>query len=230
MKQFITLCIAAAATLLAVSCNMEDVYTISNYDDIVTVKGEYLVNDFGTTYHVTQDQTGSKDWQKDDERLYALFDVLNRQLDISLKEVHRMEIVEPDQLTVQEEEPKDPVVVVLQNVVGYRVNLALQIFKEKGTECPHEISFQYRNTPNSSDVELFIIHEGNDENPSRIAEDDLKTELRFFTVNLDKIVSSATGKVTLNFDQLTKDNEGKYTVSRASYQLSRSGGNYYTAN
>ena len=76
MKQFLTLCTAAVLGLLAVSCNLEDVYTVTNADDIVTVKGEYLESDFGATYQITEDKTGTTDWKAEGTRLYALFDIL----------------------------------------------------------------------------------------------------------------------------------------------------------
>jgi len=226
MKQFLTLFSAAVIGLLAAACNFEDVYTITNADDIVTVKGDNLLSDFGTTYYITEDKTGSTDWRKDGTRLYAVFDVLNRSLEISLKEVHPFTIVEAIPLTVEEEESKDPVVVALQNVSGGHVNLALQIYKEKGTECLHEISFQYRMNPSNTTLELYIFHEGNNENPTVIPEDDLKTETRFYSIPLEEIAPTSTTQVTLTLDALAKNSEGKYIITRQTYQLIRSGYGY----
>lgn len=226
MKQFFTLLSAAVLGLLAASCNMEDVYTINNADDIVTVKGDYLVSDYGTTYLVTEDKTGSTDWRKDDTRLYVLFDVLNRSLEISLKEAHPFTIQEAEPLSVLEETPKDPVVVALQNVSGGYVNLALQIYKEKGTECPHDISFQYRMNPNGYTLELFVLHEGNNENPTVVPEDDLKTEIRFYSIPVTALVTAQTTQVTLTLDALAKNSEGKYLITRQTYQLVRNSYSY----
>ncbi len=40
MKKLLTLCAFAAGLLMmAVSCNLKDVFTINNLDDIVTVEG-----------------------------------------------------------------------------------------------------------------------------------------------------------------------------------------------
>ena len=226
MKRLLNLCLAALAGLAAASCNFEDVYTISNMDDIVTVKGEYLVSDYGTTYHITEDKTTSKDWKKDDTRLYAVFDVLNRQLDISLKEVRPLQIVEAAPLTVLEEDPKDPVVVALQNVSGGYINLALQIYMKKATECPHDISFQYRKAPDGNEVEVYVFHEGNNENPTLLAEDDLEKEIRFYSIPLESIQASDNEVLILNLDVLVQDTDGKYYVKRTSYQLVRSSSRY----
>ena len=226
MKKLLILFTAAVTGLLAVSCNFEDVYTITNLNDIVTVKGEYLISDIGTSYRVTDDQTGSKDWQKEDNRLHVIMDVLNRQLEVSLKKANIMEIREPEALTVTDEDPKDPVVVALQSISGSYLNLVLQIYEEKGTECPHDISFQYRKDPDSEDMELFVFHYGNNENPSRIPEDDLKTELRFYSIPLGKLTTSTSARITLTMDVLVKDTDGKYSVKRTSYQMNQS--SYYS--
>ena len=227
MKQFLTLFTAATIGILATSCNLQDVFTITNMDDIVTVKGEYLLSDLGTTYRVTEDQTETKDWQQEGARLYAVFDVLNRQLEICLKKAQPMEIREAEPLSVSVEIPKDPVVVALQNVSGGYVNLAIQIYMAKGTECPHNILFQYRNNKDSgSDLELFVFHEGNNENPSLLPEDDLKTEIRFYSIPLEKLVTSPSARITLTLDTLVKDSAGKYSVQRTTYELVRSGYSY----
>lgn len=228
MKKFLTYLAAAAAGLLtAVSCNLKDVFTITNLDDIVTVEGEYLVSDTGTMYRVTEDLTESKDWRKDGNRIYALMNVLNRQLEVTLKEARLIEICPAEPLTVTDEDPMDPVVVTLQNISGNYLNLALQIFKEKGTECPHNIWFQYRKAPNGDDVELYVFHAGNNENPSVIPEDDLKTEARFYSIPLEEITTSRTTMITLVLDTLVKDSEGKFSVKRSSFQMVRNGNTSY---
>jgi hypothetical protein len=227
MKQFLTLFTAAVIGLTAVSCNMKDVYTITNMDDIVTVNGEYLVSDFGATYRVTEDKTDSQDWKQDGNRLYVVLDVLNRQLEISLKKANIMEIREAEPFTVLDEKPKDPVVVALQSVSGGYVNLALQIYMAKGTECPHNILFQYRQKPDSnSEVELYVLHEGNNENPTVIPEDDLKTEIRFYSIPLASIAPSQSTQLTLTLDTLVKDSDGKYSIQRITRDLVRSGYQY----
>lgn len=228
MKKLLTLCAFAAGLLMmAVSCNLKDVFTINNLDDIVTVEGEYLISDLGTCYHVTEDLTESKDWQKDGNRLYVLVDVMNRDLDITLKQAHPIEIREPEPLAFSEDTTMDPVVVGLQNISGNYINLVLQIYKEKGTECPHHITFQYRKSPGGDGVELFVFHDGNNENPTRIAEEDLKTEVRFYSIPLESLTSSRSAQITIVMDTLAKDSEGHFSIQRSSFKAVRGSSSYY---
>ena len=74
-----------AGLFLMTSCNLgEDVYTVTNLSEFVTVKGETMVDDYGNLFNVTEDKT-DKGWKTDDKRLLAQFDIVNRNLDITLK-------------------------------------------------------------------------------------------------------------------------------------------------
>ena len=227
MKQFLTLFAAAFIGLLAASCNLEDVYTFTNADDIVTVQGDVLVSDFGTSYYITEDKTSSKEWKKDGTRMYAVFDVLNRSFEISLKEAHPFTVRQAEPLTVLDENPQDPVVVALQNVSGGHLNLALQIFSKKsGSEYPHKISIQYRQISDGDALELYVLHDGNNENPAVLPEDDLNKDVLFFTVPITDLVKPSTRQIKLTLDALAQNSEGKYIITRTTYQLQQNGYTY----
>ena len=157
MKKLIPLLVASLFACW--SCNMKDTYTQTNVQDMITVVGDQLVNDSGYTLNVVEDAVGAKKWKVEGARYYALFDILNRILDIRLKDVLRANIVEATDEYNPDDYAKDPVEFSLQGFSGGYLNLGFNITKDPASNNAHIFRFHYKSE--QEHLTIYIEHEGN---------------------------------------------------------------------
>ncbi|MBQ9654102.1 MAG: hypothetical protein IJV32_07790 [Bacteroidales bacterium] len=209
-----------AGLFLMTSCNLgEDVYTVTNLSEFVTVKGETMVDDYGNLFNVTEDKT-DKGWKTDDKRLLAQFDIVNRNLDITLKAYKNVTIQTPELYTPSEdEEPMDPVAIQDASITakGY-LNIILSYYAKPETDCPHDITLGYNKE--GTVLNFYLMHEGNGENPAKMSEDLLKEYYRIYSFPIAGLLESDDlMDIFLQCDVLASDNDGNYSVVRKNARL-----------
>ena len=183
MKKFIPLLIASLFACW--SCNLEDTYTETNVRDMVNVVDGLLYNDYGYNLAVVEDAVGEAKWKVNGTRYLALFDILNRNLDIRLKEVLRTPVVEAEPLVDPEELAQDPVDLLIQGLSGGYFNIGLTITRNKASNNAHVINFYYK--MDSNIMTIYVEHEGYGEDPVHMSEDDLISEDRMFSIPLEDL-------------------------------------------
>ena len=212
MKKLIPILLAFLP--LAVSCKLDDTYTQTNVQEMVTVKEGVLLNDNGYVFNVTEDALGADKWKIEGNRYLALFDILNRDLDIRLKEVVKVSIVSPAEYDEAEEYPADPLSPEIASVSGGYLNLGLGYYKAKGSNAAHPIRF-YEEVKGTVHY-IHITHEGNGEDPTRMDEKDLETAIAVFSLPLKM---SSNDRITLVMNVITKDSAGKQSVEEKTINL-----------
>ena len=212
MKKLIPILLAFLP--LAVSCKLDDTYTQTNVQEMVTVKEGVLLNDNGYVFNVTEDALGADKWKIEGNRYLALFDILNRALDIRLKEVVKVSIVSPAEYDEAEEYPADPLSPEMAGVSGGYLNLGLGYYKAKGSNAAHPIRF-YEEVKGTVHY-IHITHEGNGEDPTRMDEKDLETAIAVFSLPLDL---KRGERVSLVMNVIVTDSTGKKTVQEKTINL-----------
>ncbi|MBO4341256.1 MAG: hypothetical protein J5835_07505 [Bacteroidales bacterium] len=210
MKKFILT--ALSAVLLLSSCivlNDQDTYSITNLSDFVTVQGESLITDYGTVLTVREDKT-DKAWKNDGGRLYALFDVIDRQLSIRLKSYTpvMVQAIDPAYKPGEDELPGDPVEIALCgfSAKGY-LNLIIGYYSKKDTECPHNVKLGYIESEDKAKLTFCLYHDGEGENPTAIDATLLEHKYRAMSFPIDEIIPSGeTRNVYFQADFLGEDN------------------------
>lgn len=183
MKKFIPFLIASL--LACWSCNLEDTYTETNVRDMVNVVDGLLYNDYGYNLAVVEDAVGEAKWKINGNRYLALFDILNRSLDIRLKEVLRSEVIEAEPLEDPESLKQDPVELSIQGFSGGYLNLGFTITRDKTSNFAHTFKFYY--TVDNNDLKIYVEHDGNGEDPVHMADDNLESEDRMFSIPVDDL-------------------------------------------
>ena len=213
MKKFLPLILCS---LLAVgACTIQDTYTQTNVLDLVTVKGDYLVNDYGYVLTVTQDAVGRSTWQIEGARYYALFDILNRQLDINLKEMtrsHESTLWEYDE---SEEYPTDPVDPFMVQFSGDYLNLGFEISKVKRSDNAHPIRFYYE--MDGSNMSIHVVHDGDGEDIRKWSKDDIDYVDQIYHFPTETF--SGCTKITLIWHYLELDSAGSPVLKETSYSF-----------
>lgn len=206
MKKLIPLLVASLFACW--SCNMKDTYTQTNVQDMVTVVGDQLVNDSGYTLNVVEDAVGAKKWKVEGARYYALFDILNRSLDIRLKDVLRANIVEATDEYNPDDYAKDPVEFSLQGFSGGYLNLGFNITKDPASNNAHIFRFHYKSE--QEHLTIYVEHEGNGEDPVHMPDVELSTEGRVYCIPVKDIPYFTW--VTLVMNVVTTDSTGEEVI------------------
>lgn len=205
---------ALLITLVAVnSCLLKDVFTMENVEEIVTVYGSELINDVGTNYTVTQSQISDQSWKVEGARYYAVFDILNRSLEINLKKLFKMEIVTPEAKAELDPLPQDPVLLSGATVSGGYVNLVFETYKDKqGNYASHAI---WQQEMENGSLKLYLYFDGNNENPVYLEDSRLEMESHFVSIPLDRNITYSG--ISLTTYILQQDSEGKAKVIPYTY-------------
>ena len=193
--------------LAASACGLKDDFTAQNLTDLVTVQDNHaLVNDYGVPYYVTSDLTDGNYALGD--RLLILFDVLNRNYDITLKTYLKSTILKP--VPVENDEPsdiEDPVIIQASSISGGYVNLQFSYYRKKDSNYAHRIFMEYRDDTRSNFLNLFLLHDGNGENPSNFSTDQLEEVYALYSFPIyDLIPSGESRMIDLTLYELLNDN------------------------
>ena len=206
--------------LMAVSCLKEDIFSFQNYPDFATVCQGKLVTDGALTFTVVHDESGSDDWKKEGARLFIVCDILNRNYDITLKQVLEATVPHAVPYVETENEPDDPVVIAGHSIGGGYVNLLLNIYGSPDSGAAHAVTFHYASNTAGNEVALHVLHDGNHENPAYMKEDQLKKQALGFSIPLrDMLKEGVPTQLTLCLYQLEKAEDGTYSVQKKTYPL-----------
>ena len=192
--------------LMATSCLKENTFYMENYTDFATFYEGKLVTDNAYRFSVVDNQSGTEAWKKEGERFFIKCDILNRNLEIRLKNVLHVDIEEALPYTEEENEPDDPVEVMDQSISGGYINLALEYFANPSSNAAHVLSCYYEANAAQDEFTFYVLHEGNDE----------------LSIPLWNLLKKGTPtKLNLCLYQLKKAQDGTYTIERSTFPLYR---------
>lgn len=200
------------------SCKMEGSFYASNVQEFVTYQDGYLVNDNGVHYTLLPKQEGTDLIPlQEDQRYFALFDIENKNYQITLKDVQPVQIIMPSEYSEGDEiTAHDPVLYRL-NQVGKYWDMIIGYYKATNSTYNHQLSFYYKLEDSDSKLHLYVFHDGNDENPSKMEEKDLTYENKFISIPLTGAFKDVL-QYEYTCDVLVKDiTAGKYKVERRTF-------------
>lgn len=213
MKKLIPILLAFLP--LAVSCKLDDTYTQTNVQEMVSVKEGNLLNDNGIILNVVEDALGTDKWKIEGNRYLALFDILNRALDIRLKSVIKATVMTPEVYDPDADYPTDPLVPELTGYSGGYLNLGFSYYKDKTSNAAHRIRICEERIGTSQRY-LHIVHDGAGEDPTQMDEKDLETLISIFSLPMDL---KSGERVSLVMNVIVTDSTGKKTVQEKTINL-----------
>lgn len=194
----------------------ENDYHAENMQDIITINENLMVNDYGVVYTLKENACDNLPALEEGKRYFIVFDVLNRLFEIRLNKILNIDITTPRPLPENQEiAGNDPV--VFQNTVGKMYwDLAITTYKAKNSNYEHKTSYYYTIDSIENKLTLHIYHEGNNENPSTMTNDQLEAETQIISIPLSNFKDITSYAVCC--DVLVKNAEtGKYEVARHTY-------------
>ena len=210
--------------LMAVSCLKEDTFSIQGYQDFATAYQGKLVTDNGLSLTIVKNESGNENWKNEGERFLILCDILNRNLETTLKNVLHVDIEEALPYTEEENEPDDPVEVMRQSISGGYINLALEYFANPSSNAAHVLSCYYEANAAQDEFTFYVLHEGNDENPACMDEKKLERQSEVLSIPLWNLLKKGTPtKLNLCLYQLKKADDNTYTIEQSTFPLYKGG-------
>lgn len=190
------------------SCSLQEpVYRITNLSDYLTCKNGVLYSDYGVKFTVTEDLT-DKNWQSEGNRMYAIFDIVNIDYDITLKSylpasfktvAGVQENIDPD--------PSDPVDILDCGISGGYLNMVVSSYTKTGGDYEHKTDLFYYDT--QSTLTFFLVHDGGGESPVNYPESSLTKVTSVYSFPLSSIVPSGESRyVVLEYDCLAEESDG----------------------
>ena len=221
MKKYL---IALFCLVCSVSgCQFKDVFYVTNANDLVTVTEGTLVNDLGYVYTIQTDAT-DKGWNQEGSRLYIVFDIVDRQWDITLHEYTKVTIAPVSVGIPVDEEGKpvigDPVEVTNNGIGGGYLNMVLKYYRKPGSDASHAMSLYYNDKAADSTLELRLIHDGNGENPVQMSSSDLVQDTAVYSFPLEGMVPKGSYRsVTITIDYLNTKEDVQQEILQGTYAL-----------
>ena len=209
MKKLVLL---AGIMLAAVSCKLESTFYMENVAALVNVAEGKLLSDEGVLFNVTDNISKKQDYLVDGARYYMRFDILNREMDIRIRDLQDV-VICPSEAQA-EFAGHDPVILQQASVSGGYLNLVLVYYKAKASTYGHTMSFRHEIEDKS--LKLTLFHDGNDENPSTTDSSLLESITSYYSVPLTGFDAST---MRFAFNMLTYDSEGKATVVSTTLQI-----------
>lgn len=201
------LLIFALFPLLMTSCIKEDTYYVENYPDVVTVYEGKFINDSGASFTVKENNTHVTSFTEK-QRYYMVCDILDRDLNIRLKEIDPLLALAPLPATPDEQLPQDPVIFKGNRLTPYTLDLIFDIYKAKGSTYEHKILCRYEKGKDNI-LRITLYHDGNNEHLGTMTADLLETEHRFYTIDIRDF---ACDGLTLTYNVLVKNAKGEYEI------------------
>ena len=211
MKKYIL--ILMTGLLAAVSCSLEDVYQRTNVDDILMYYEGKLCNDYGTVYTVTGNEAAGN-WKQEGKRFYTVFDILNRNFDITIKELHEFENITSTPTEEEKPELGDPVQLIVGTVSGGFVNILFRTYSDKKSDYEQKVSFLHKF--NGSELQLFMVFDGNHENPAEKDVENLESKEHYVCIPIfhhDVKITSLSFKV----NELKQTGASEFTAEETVY-------------
>lgn len=194
------------------SCNLEGSYSATNVQDIVTIVEHQPMNDLGVQYTITKKAQDTPELTEGN-RYFMLFDILNRQYEISVKSASPVEIL-PAQAVDPAEEIKghDPIQIYFNWIGSRYMDLAIGYYFDEKSNYARTFQARY-SLDEASTLNVFLYLDGNNENPASMDENNLKQNTHFVSIPISDWDFKA---VTLTVDILTSTSEG-YVIEQKTY-------------
>lgn len=194
------------------SCNLEGSYSATNVQDIVTIVEHQPMNDLGVQYTITKKAQDTPELTEGN-RYFMLFDILNRQYEISVKSASPVEIL-PAQAVDPAEEIKghDPIQIYFNWIGSRYMDLAIGYYFDEKSNYARTFQARY-SLDEASTLNVFLYLDGNNENPASMDENNLKQNTHFISIPISDWDFKA---VTLTVDILTSTSEG-YVIEQKTY-------------
>ncbi|MBO4466495.1 MAG: hypothetical protein J5745_00130 [Bacteroidales bacterium] len=210
---------ALAAILAFTSCSLldEPVYTLTNASAYLNYKDQKLYTDGGIVFNVTSDATDGN-WKTDGNRMYALFDVLNINYDITLKKYLNATILAPEKNSEPENAPGDPVTVMDCSLSGGYLNIILGIYVKKGSDTPHNMHLYW--SDDSRTMSFVLVHEAGGESILDLPESEMESDTRLFCFPIYNLAAEGESRmIELTINALSKNTDGTYTAEPFTYSV-----------
>lgn len=188
------------------SCDVKSTYSASNVYDIVTAEGKYLVNDYGVMFNVVSNESTVKNWQEEGARYFMNFDILNQDMDITIKSLDRFTIFTPQDLPEDGLTTGDPIIMQFARLSTFAVDLNVAYYRSKTSTFTPVLSCY------SEGSKLYLHLDGNGENPVNMDKEQLITESRFISIPLTEAQKADLENITLSADVLAQDDNGEYVI------------------
>ncbi|MBR3990142.1 MAG: hypothetical protein IKI85_06310 [Bacteroidales bacterium] len=201
------------------SCHLDSSYYAENVPDIVTVTEHRLINDNGVVYTLAEKSSENLPDLEEDKRYYIVFDILNQAFQIRLHSVIPVEIKVPEELPENTEGlGGDPIQVQFAQYGRRYMDLGINCYFAAGSDYARQLKFYYTLENADSQLNIHLYNDGNNENPAKMDEKDLKIQSHIISIPMAKWESIT--EVNLSCDVLTKDaTTGEFTITRRNYQL-----------
>lgn len=204
------------------SCTLGGSYSATNMKDLVTMDQGRLVNDYGVTYTISEISGQDLPTLVEGQRYYAVFDILNEQLEIVLKHAQPTKIVTPIPApdNVEEIAEKDPVEFQFDVPGNKYRDLGIVYYKNPKSNFVHDVTVYYRLEDAGATLHLYVFHEGNNENPAFMESKDLIKDFMVISVPISSF--SNVNSHLLTWDLLVQDMTTKeYSVVRRTQEINR---------
>lgn len=201
------------------SCDFKNTYHVENAQDIVNVTNSRIINDFGVEYTLTDKASTQLPSLEEGKRYYIVFDVLNQQLEIVLRNVLPVSVVSPADLPDETETlGSDPIKIQFGQANRSYVDFGISYPVAVGSNYARQIRIYYTLENADSQLNIHIFYDGNHENPVTMDDKDLKAESGVFSIPISQWKD--VQEVNITCDVLATDfNTGKDTVVRRTYSL-----------
>ena len=210
MKKLVLL---AGILLAAVSCKMESTFYMENVAALANVAEGKLFSDEGIVFNVTENASKKQDYLVEGARYYMRFDILNREMDIRIRDLQDV-VICPSEAQGQLNIGHDPVILQQASISGGYLNLVIVYYKAKASEYEHQMHVMH--AIDVKRLKLMLFHDGNDENPSAMDSSLLETVTGYYSIPLKGFDFSS---MELTYNVLTSDSEGKATVTSTTVQM-----------
>ena len=211
-----------AAILAFNSCSLLDdpVYTLTNASGYLNYKEQKLFSDGGTVFNVTSDATDGN-WKTEGNRIFAIFDVLNINYDITLKSYINAVTIAPEKNSDPENAPGEPVTVRDCNISGGYLNLLLDIYVKKGSEVPNDMHLYWSD---DSRTMSFVMVLKAIESVVGLKESDLECVSVPYCFPIYNLAAEGeTRMVELTINALSKNTDGTFASEPFTYSVFSNG-------
>ena len=211
----------AAIMMTAVGCVKESTFTATNYSDFAVFSKGCFLTDSGYSFKVTENASGTTGWDVEGKRFHLLCDILNRNLDIRLKQLDPVTIKNALPYVDEQSEPDDPVAISTSLGGGY-INIIIAYSYDPTSNYSHKVDLYWE--ARSNNLNLYLLHDGNHENSVYMDSSSLKQETLFYSIPLTEILASDTfNTISLTLYEIESPTETEKKIVRNTYYLATGG-------
>lgn len=220
MKKFIIAALAAVLAFTSCSLLNDPTFSLTNASAYLNCKDGKLITDGGTLLTVTADASDGK-WNAEGNRMFALFDVLNANYDITLRSYYLATI----QNAVKDSEPAgtpgDPITILDCSLSGIYLNILMEYYVKKGSETPHNMNLYW--SDDSRTITFVLVHDGGGESLVTLPASDMERTVACYSFPINALLDAGeTRTLQLTINALVKG-DSSYTAESFTYSLYGSG-------